>query len=170
MGCYFETQRRQSQCFTRCFSTGSTKVDPSRQDWKIVDSDVKNQDKQTKNQMLLFWPVRLNSLIHVKSPPIGTFKIRWATPSPSIHHMLLLGVSKKTYWCLGYSTGYSTGCWKQGLDVNDAWEDPENSVWGVGCPEIFILVFFYFTEGSADLTSLSKQLGPRGPTSSRGCQ
>ena len=30
--------------------------------------------------------------------------------------------------------------------------------------------FFYFTEGSADLTSLSKQLGPRGPTSSRGCQ
>ena len=31
-GCYFETQRRQSQCFTRCFSTGSTKVDPSRQD------------------------------------------------------------------------------------------------------------------------------------------
>ena len=48
--------------------------------------------------------------------------------------------------------------------------DPENSVWGVGCPEIFILVFFYFTEGSADLTSLSKQLGPRGPTSSRGCQ
>ena len=28
----FETQRRQSQCFTRCFSTGSTKVDPSRQD------------------------------------------------------------------------------------------------------------------------------------------
>ena len=169
-GCYFETQRRQSQCFTGCFCTGSTKVDPSRQDWKIVDSDVKNQDKQTKNQMLLFWPVRLNSIIHVKSPPIGTFKIRWATPSPSIHHMLLLGVSKKTYWCLGYSTGYSTGCWKQGLDVNDAWGDPENSVWGVGCPEIFILVFFYFTEGSADLTSLSKQLGPRGPTSSRGYQ
>ena len=27
-----ETQRRQSQCFTRCFNTGSTKVDPSRQD------------------------------------------------------------------------------------------------------------------------------------------
>ena len=63
--------------------------------------------------MLIFWPVRLNLLIHVKSPPIGTFKIRWATPSPSIHHMLLLGVSKMTYWCLGYSTGYSTGCWKQ---------------------------------------------------------
>ena len=33
-----------------------------------------------------------------------------------------------------------------------------------------LLQFFYFTEGSADLTSLSKQLGPRGPTSSRGCQ
>ena len=96
--------------------------------------------------MLLFWPVRLNSLIHVKSPPIGTFRICWATPSPSIHHMLLLGVSKKTYWCLGYSTGYSTGCWKQGFDVNDAWEDPENSVWGVGCPEIFIL-FFLFHRG-----------------------
>ena len=30
---------------------------------------------------------------------------------------------------------------------------------GVGCPENFILVFF--TEGSADLASLSKQLDPR---------
>ena len=46
--------------------------------------------------------------------------------------------------------------------------DPENSAWGVGCPENFILVFF--TEGSADLASLSKQLDPRGPTSSQGCQ
>ena len=27
------------------------------------------------------------------------------------------------------------------LDVYDAWEDPENSVWGVGCPENFILDF-----------------------------
>ena len=39
---------------------------------------------------------------------------------------------------------------------------------GLGCPENFILVFF--TEGRADLASLSKQLDPRGPTSSRGCQ
>ena len=39
---------------------------------------------------------------------------------------------------------------------------------GVGCPENSILVFF--TEGSADLASFSKHLGPRGPTSSRGCQ
>ena len=58
------------------------------------------------------------------------------------------------------------------MDVYDAWEDPENSVWGggggLGCPENFILVFF--TEGRADLASLSKQLDPRGPTSSRGCQ
>ena len=46
--------------------------------------------------------------------------------------------------------------------------DPENSAWGVGCPENFILVFF--TEGNADLASLSKQLDPRGPTSSQGCQ
>ena len=29
--------------------------------------------------------------------------------------------------------------------------------------------FSYFTEGSADLASLSKHLDPRGPTSSRGC-
>ena len=35
---------------------------------------------------------------------------------------------------------------------------------GGGCPENFILVVF--TEGSADLASLSKQLDPRGPTSS----
>ena len=30
------------------------------------------------------------------------------------------------------------------LDVYDAWEDPENSVRGVGCPENFILDFFFF--------------------------
>ena len=54
------------------------------------------------------------------------------------------------------------------LDIYDAWEDPENSVWGVGCPENSILAFF--TEGSADLASFSKHLDPRGPTSSRGCQ
>ena len=39
---------------------------------------------------------------------------------------------------------------------------------GGGCPEYFILVFF--SDGSADLASLSKQLDPRGPTSSRGYQ
>ena len=30
------------------------------------------------------------------------------------------------------------------MDVYDAWEDPDNSVWGgggIGCPENFILVF-----------------------------
>ena len=77
---------------------------------------------------------------------------------------------------------------KRHIDVSDTVRDTvldaESRVWmltmhgriqkilsgGAGCPEIFILVFFYFTEGSADLTSLSKQLGPRGPTSSRGCQ
>ena len=30
-------------------STGSTQEDPSQHDWKIVDWDVKNQIKQTKN-------------------------------------------------------------------------------------------------------------------------
>ena len=39
---------------------------------------------------------------------------------------------------------------------------------GVGCPENSI--FSFFTEGSADLASFSKDLDPRGPTSSRGCQ
>ena len=36
---------------------------------------------------------------------------------------------------------------------------------GVGCPENSILVFF--SESSADLASFSKQLDPKGPTSSR---
>ena len=39
---------------------------------------------------------------------------------------------------------------------------------GVGCPENFIL--FFFTEGSKDLASLSKQLDIRGHTSSLGFQ
>ena len=38
---------------------------------------------------------------------------------------------------------------------------------GVG---VLKLYFSFFTEGSADLASLSKQLDQRGPTSSRGCQ
>ena len=53
-------------------STGSTQVDPSRQDWKIVDLDVKNQAKQIKtskwtNQMLVLCPVRLNSHLFMLS-------------------------------------------------------------------------------------------------------
>ena len=72
---------------------------------------------------------------------LSPFKIRWATPPPSIHHMLLMGVSKKTYWRLGY---------------NVIVLDTDSRVWmftmhgriqrilsGVGgrCPENFILVF-----------------------------
>ena len=54
------------QTFYRLLSAWSTQVDPSRQDRKIVDSDVKNQAKQIKtskrtNQMLLLCPLRLNS-------------------------------------------------------------------------------------------------------------
>ena len=57
---------QSKQTFYRLLSTGSTQVDPSRQDRKIVDLDVKNQAKQVKtskrtNQMLLLCPVRLNS-------------------------------------------------------------------------------------------------------------
>ena len=67
---------------------------------------------------------------------LSPFKIRWAIPTLSIHHMLLLGVSKKPYWCLGYNATVLD------LDVYDAWEDPENYVLGGGgCPENFILVF-----------------------------
>ena len=59
--------------FYPLLSNGSTQVDPSRQDRKIVDSDVKNQAKQIKtskrtNQMLDTLPYQAQlSLIHVKS-------------------------------------------------------------------------------------------------------
>ena len=64
---------QSKQIFYRLLSTGSTQVDPSRQDRKIVDSDVKNQAKQIKtskrtNQMLLLCTVRLNSQQFMLSP------------------------------------------------------------------------------------------------------
>ena len=57
---------QSKQAFYRLLSTGSIQVDPSRQDRKIVDWDVKNQAKQVKTnkrtqQMLILCPVRLNS-------------------------------------------------------------------------------------------------------------
>ena len=47
-------KHQSKQTFYPLLSTGSTRVDqstqvdPSRQDWKIVDSDVKNQAMQIK--------------------------------------------------------------------------------------------------------------------------
>ena len=51
----------------------------------------------------------------------------------------------------------------QGLDIYDAWEDPENSVWGVGSPENSILVFH---RGQCGPGLLFKAFGPKGSTSS----
>ena len=126
------------------------------------ESSHASQNKQTNKPNALTLPCQAQlSLIHVKS-----LQICWATPTPSIHRMLLLGVSKKTYWCSGY---------------NATVLDADSRVW------IFMmhgriqkilsggwvswkLYFSFFTEGSADLASFSKHLDPRGPTSSRGCQ
>ena len=63
---YWDEKYQSKQTFYWVLITGSTQLDPSRQDRKIVDLDVKNQAKQVKtskrtNQMLLFCPVRLNS-------------------------------------------------------------------------------------------------------------
>ena len=54
----WDEKYQSKQTFYRLLSTRSTQVDPSRQDRKIVDLDVKNQAKQVKtskrtNQMLL---------------------------------------------------------------------------------------------------------------------
>ena len=47
----------------------------------------------------------------------------------------------------------------QDLDIYDAWEDPENSVWGVGSPENSILVFH---RGQCGPGLLFKAFGPKG--------
>ena len=44
----WDKKYQSKQTFYRLLSTGSAQVDPSRQDRKIVDSDVKNQAKQVK--------------------------------------------------------------------------------------------------------------------------
>ena len=41
---------------------------------------------------------------------------------------------------------------------------------GGGLGVLKTLFYFFFTEGSAALASLPKQLDPRGPTSSQACQ
>ena len=62
----WDEKYQSKQTFYTLPSTGSTQVDPSRQDRTIVDSDVMNQAKQMKtskrtNKMLLLCPLRLNS-------------------------------------------------------------------------------------------------------------
>ena len=47
--------------FYPLLSNRSTQVDPSRQDRKIVDSEVKYQAKQTNKPYALLCPIRLNS-------------------------------------------------------------------------------------------------------------
>ena len=100
------------------------------------ESSHASQNKQTNKPTAPTLPCQAQlSLIHVKS-----LQICWATPTPSIHRMLILGVSKKTYWCPGY---------------NATVLDADSRVWifmmhgriqkilsgGVGCPENSILVF-----------------------------
>ena len=73
----WDEKYQSKQTFYPLLSTGSTQVDPSRQDRKIVDSDVRNQAKQIKtskrtNKMLIRCPVGLNSHLFMLSP----FKIR----------------------------------------------------------------------------------------------
>ena len=123
------------------------------------ESSHASQNKQTNTPNAPTLPCQTQlSPIHVKS-----LQICWATPTPSIHRMLLLGVSKKTYWCPRY---------------NATVLDADSRVWifmmhgriqkilsgGLGVLKTL------FTEGSADLASFSKHLDPMGPTSSRGCQ
>ena len=91
----WDEKYQSKQTFYPLLSTESTQVDPSRQDRKIVDSNVKNQAKQIKtskrkkpNAPSLSCQAQL-SLIHVKSlqhtlshpnpinpphAPVGSFK------------------------------------------------------------------------------------------------
>ena len=63
------------------------------------ESSHASQNKQTNKPNAPTLPCQAQlSLINVKS-----LQICWATPTPSIHRKLLLGVSKKTYWCPGYN-------------------------------------------------------------------
>ena len=86
------------------------------------ESSHASQNNQTNKPNAPTLPCQAQlSLIHVKS-----LQICWATPIPSIHRMLLLGVSKKTYWCPGY---------------NATVLDADSRVWifmmdgRIGCPE-----------------------------------
>ena len=55
--------------------------------------EARTRDPSVSSQALYHWATALPK----------SLQIRWPTPTPSIYHMLLLGASKKTYWCLGYN-------------------------------------------------------------------
>ena len=62
----WDEKYQSKQTFYPLPSTGSTQVDPSRQDRTTVDSDVQNQTKQMETskrttQILLLCPLRFNS-------------------------------------------------------------------------------------------------------------
>ena len=51
-GCGWFEPHRRSSTHQSLLSSGSTQVDPSRHNWKIVDWDVMNQIKQTNIHMV----------------------------------------------------------------------------------------------------------------------
>ena len=89
----WDEKYQSKQTFYPLLSTGSTQVDPSRQDRKIVDSDLKNQAKQTSKTNAPTLPCQAQlSLIHVKPLQNTLSHPNPINPPPR----LLLGVSKKT--------------------------------------------------------------------------
>ena len=168
----WDEKYQSKQTFYPLLCTGSTQLDPSRQDWKIVDLDVKNQAKQIKtskrtNQMLLLCPVRLNSHQFMLSACL--LRLSYFAEPPHPHQSTICSYSafrkrlidvfdtKLQYWMLIAGFGCLRCMWGSRKFCLVGWVS-------------WKLYFIFFIEGSADLASLSKQLDPRDPTSSLGFQ
>ena len=107
----WDKKYQSKQTFYPLLCTGSTQVDPSRQDRKIVDSDVKNQAKQIKTSKRTYKPNAPTLscqaellLIHVKS-----LQITLSHPNPINPLHAHIGSFEKDI-LMSRIQCYSTGC------------------------------------------------------------
>ena len=143
------------------YFTGCLLLDPSRKThperpkdcWLgRKESSHASQNKQTNKPNAPTLPCQAQlSLIHVYAEPPQPHQ------SPSIHRMLFLGVSKKTYWCPGYN---ATVLDADSFMMHGMIQKILSGGWGVvGCPENSILVFH---RGQCGPGLLFIAFGPKG--------
>ena len=137
----WDEKNQSKQTFYLLLSTRSTQVDPSWHDRKVVDSDVKDQAKQIKTNTMLL--LSLSGCTLTNSCYVSAYwdfqnVMSHTTPINPTHAPI--GSCENTYWSFGYNAKVLDADIRVWFFYDDM-DNPENSVWGVGCLENFILVF-----------------------------
>ena len=108
MGCGLEPYQRHcvvslSKTLNPPISTGSTQEDLSRHDWKIVDLDIKNQNKQKSSAYPKYWfnPRKVPAWLRncwLKSKATNQTNLRETNLKPKAPLKLLFCDGKVSFW------------------------------------------------------------------------